>query len=280
MTGVIDVGGGLRGIYGAGVFDRCIDDGVKFDYCIGVSAGAANIASYTAGQRGRNYRFFNVYSFHKEYMGLDCLKKTGNFLNLSYVYSTLANSDGADPLDFEAFCRFPGEVKTVATNALTGQPKYFDRSDYSLDDYSILMASCCLPIACKPVVIDDVPYFDGGISDPVPIEKAFADGCDRVVLILTKPLGAQLDDRRNEAAAKLLKHRYTRTSEALAHMSEKYHSSLALALEYAECGKALIIAPSDCCGMKTLTRDRIKLDSLYHMGYDDAAAIKEFIREK
>ena len=36
MTGVIDVGGGLRGIYGAGVFDRCIDDGVKFDYCIGV----------------------------------------------------------------------------------------------------------------------------------------------------------------------------------------------------------------------------------------------------
>ena len=50
MTGVIDVGGGLRGIYGAGVFDRCIDDGVKFDYCIGVSAGAANIAHTPRGR--------------------------------------------------------------------------------------------------------------------------------------------------------------------------------------------------------------------------------------
>lgn len=278
MTGVIDVGGGLRGIYGAGVFDRCIDGGVKFDYCIGVSAGAANIASYTAGQRGRNYRFFNVYSFHKEYMGLDCLRDTGSFLNLSYIYSDLSNTGCLDPLDFEAFCRFPGEVKTVATNALTGQPKYFDRSDYSLDDYSILMASCCLPIVCKPVIIDDVPYFDGGLSDPVPVEKAFADGCDKVVVILTKPLGAQLADKRNETAAKLIKRRYPRAAAALEHMGERYHSSLALAREYAESGKALIIAPSDCCGMKTLTRDRIKMDLLYHKGYDDAAAIKEFIK--
>lgn len=278
MTGVIDVGGGLRGIYGAGVFDRCIDDGVKFDYCIGVSAGAANIASYTAGQRGRNYRFFNVYSFHKEYMGLDCLRDTGSFLNLNYIYSDLSNTGCLDPLDFKAFCRFPGEVKTVATNALTGQPKYFDRSDYSLDDYSILMASCCLPIVCKPVVIDDVPYFDGGLSDPVPVEKAFADGCDKVVVILTKPLGAQLADKRNETVAKLIKRRYPRAAAALEHMGERYHSSLALAREYAESGKALIIAPSDCCGMKTLTRDRVKIDMLYHKGYDDAAAIKEFVK--
>ena len=99
-------------------------------------------------------------------MGLDCLKKTGNFLNLSYVYSTLANSDGADPFDFEAFCRFPGEVKSVATNALTGQPKYFDRSDYSLDDYSILMASCCLPIACKPVVIETCRILTAAFQTP------------------------------------------------------------------------------------------------------------------
>ena len=45
MIGCIDVGGGLRDIYGAGVFDRLLDDGVTFDYCLGVSAGSANIAS-------------------------------------------------------------------------------------------------------------------------------------------------------------------------------------------------------------------------------------------
>lgn len=44
-TGVVDVGGGLRDIYAARVFDNCLDNGIKFDMCIGVSAGSANIAS-------------------------------------------------------------------------------------------------------------------------------------------------------------------------------------------------------------------------------------------
>ena len=35
--GVIDVGGGLRGIYGAGVLDRCLEEDLRFDLCIGVS---------------------------------------------------------------------------------------------------------------------------------------------------------------------------------------------------------------------------------------------------
>ena len=57
MIGVIDVGGGMRGIYGAGVFDRCMDEGIVFESCIGVSAGAANILSYAAGQRGETTYF-------------------------------------------------------------------------------------------------------------------------------------------------------------------------------------------------------------------------------
>ena len=57
MNGIIDVGGGLRGIFGAGIFDRCLDDNISFDVCVGVSAGSANIASFIAKQRGRNYPF-------------------------------------------------------------------------------------------------------------------------------------------------------------------------------------------------------------------------------
>lgn len=41
-TGVVDVGGGLRGIYGVGIMDYCMDQGIHFDCCIGVSAGSAN----------------------------------------------------------------------------------------------------------------------------------------------------------------------------------------------------------------------------------------------
>ena len=90
MTGIIDVGGGLRGIYGAGVFDRCMTDGIRFDYVIGVSAGAANGAAYCAGQKGRNYLFYTEYALRREYMGLETLRETGSFIGLDYIYSDLS----------------------------------------------------------------------------------------------------------------------------------------------------------------------------------------------
>ena len=69
-TAVVDVGGGMRGIYAAGVLDYCLDQGITFDLGIGVSAGSANISSFVAGQRGRNYPFYTDYPHRKEYMGL------------------------------------------------------------------------------------------------------------------------------------------------------------------------------------------------------------------
>lgn len=51
-TGIVDVGGGLRGIYAAGVLDYCMDKGIRFDLGIGVSAGSANLISYAAGSAG------------------------------------------------------------------------------------------------------------------------------------------------------------------------------------------------------------------------------------
>lgn len=48
-TGVVDAGGGFRGIYAVGVLDYCMEHGIRFDLGIGVSAGSANLASYAAG---------------------------------------------------------------------------------------------------------------------------------------------------------------------------------------------------------------------------------------
>lgn len=97
-TAVVDVGGGMRGIYAAGVLDYCLDQGITFDLGIGVSAGSANISSFVAGQRGRNYPFYTDYPHRKEYMGLHELVRDRAYLNLDYVYGTLSNSDGENPL--------------------------------------------------------------------------------------------------------------------------------------------------------------------------------------
>ena len=91
MIGVIDVGGGMRAAYGAGVFDWCMDNGIKFDYCVGISAGSANVVSYLAGQRGRNYVFYTEYDMRDECMSFKNFVKTRNFVDLEYAYGKLSN---------------------------------------------------------------------------------------------------------------------------------------------------------------------------------------------
>ena len=55
------------------------------------------------------------------------------------------------------------------------------------DDYSIMKASCAIPFVCHPYAVGGRLYYDGALSDPIPLEKAFEMGCERVVLILTLP---------------------------------------------------------------------------------------------
>lgn len=276
MTGIVDVGGGLRDIYGAGVFDCCLDEGIRFDYCIGVSAGSANIASYLAGQRGRNYRFYMEYSFRRRYMSLHNLLHTGSYIDLDYVYGGLSNHDGENPLDYERLRDSAARMKVVALNALTGEPRYFEKEDMEPDGYHILKASASLPVVCRPYVVGGVPYFDGGLADPVPVQKAFADGCDRVVVVLTRPADFRRVPEKDARMARMLRRHYPQAAEKLRERYRAYNEGVAQAQAYAREGRVLLIAPDDCCGMKTLTRSRRRMDAMYRKGYADAAAIRDF----
>lgn len=108
-TGLIVEGGGMKCAYSAGILDRFLDDKITFDYCIGVSAGAANTLSYLAGQRGRNLRFYTVHLDDPRYLSVRSLLRTGNLFGLEYIYGTLTNSDGADPIDYDAIMKNPAE---------------------------------------------------------------------------------------------------------------------------------------------------------------------------
>ena len=187
-TGVIDVGGGLRGIYGAGVLDECLEEKIHFDTAIGVSAGSANVASYISGQKGRNFSFYAFYSYRKEYMSLRNLLKEHSYIDLDYIYSDLSNHGCENELDYQAMVSNPTEFVAVATNALTGEPKYFTKNDLHQDCYDVLKASCAIPAVCQPYYVDGIPCYDGALSDSVPVDKAFEMGCDKVVLILTRPV--------------------------------------------------------------------------------------------
>ncbi len=278
--GVVDVGGGLRGIYAAGVLDYCMDQNIRFDLGIGVSAGSANLVSYCAGQRGRNYQFYTEYAFRKQYMSLGNFILKKSFVDMDYVYGTLSNSDGENPLDFAAIRDNLMEFYVVATDALTGQAKYFDKADIRQDDYSVFKASSAIPFICKPYAVHKINYFDGALSDPVPVEKAFQLGCDRVVLILTKPENVIRNSKKDRKLAACFHKKYPVAAEKLCQRAERYNESVALAKEYAGQGKVLIVAPDDTCGIDTLKRNKDSLQQLYEKGYKDGQKIADYIQKE
>ncbi len=276
-TGVIDVGGGLRGIYAAGVLDYCMDQGIRFDLGIGVSAGSANLCSYGAGQRGRNYQFYTEYAFRKQYMSVGNFITKKSFIDMDYVYGTLSNSGGENPVDYPALRDDPMEFYVVATDALTGKPKYFDKGDIKQDDYSIMKASSAIPFVCRPYEVQGHPYYDGALGDPVPIEKAFQLGCDRVVVILTKPESELRNPKKDIKLAAGIRKKYPVAAEKLRGRAQRYNEGVALAREYARQGKALIVAPDDTCGVDTLKKDKESLRRLYEKGYSDGKRIAEYL---
>jgi predicted patatin/cPLA2 family phospholipase len=277
MTGVIDVGGGLRAIFGAGVFDYCLDKKIQFDYCIGISAGSANVVSYIGKQRSRNYQFYMEYSFRHQYMSIRNFLRTGSYVNLDYVYEELSNSGGENPLNYEEIKHSKTKMKIVALNALTGETIYFDKKDMAQDDYKILMASSSLPIANKPYFVNGIPCYDGGLAEPVPIKRAIEDGCDKVVVILTKPRDHVRTPKKDVRMARLIRLKYKKVADSLVLRYKKYNEGVALAKNYEKQGKALIVAPTDCCQMKTLTKNRESMQKMYEQGYEAAASIGSFL---
>lgn len=279
MIGVIDVGGGTRGIFGAGVFDYCMDNEIEFDLFIGVSAGSANGSSFISRQRGRNLVFYDNYAFRRKYMSVWNMLLTGEFINLDYIYSTLSNSDGENPLDYKAMSENPTDFEVVATNALTGEPTYFPKSSIKQDFYDVVKASCAVPVASKPYPIDGVPYYDGGLSDPIPYKRAFEKGCDRLVVVLTRPKNAFRKQDGDMKFVKFVKKKYPEAAAVISKRYEVYNQSLREILELENQGKVLIIAPDDISGLKTLTKDHKPLRKLYAKGYSEAEKIKTFLNK-
>lgn len=276
-TGIVDVGGGYRGVYACGVLDSCLDQGIRFDVGIGVSAGSANLISYAAGQRGRNRIFYTEYGLRRQYAGIGNFIFKRSFIDMDYVYGTLSKSSGEYPLDYEAFTRSPMAFYAVATEAMTGKTRYFDKSDIRQDDYSVMKASCAIPYVCHPYAVQDTLYYDGALSDPVPIQKAFDLGCERVVLILTLPEETVRTADRDLKLAAHIQKKYPIAADKLRQRAAKYNEDVALAKDYARRGKLLIVAPDDTCGVHTLCRDAQAMDRLYRKGFQDAEKIHAFL---
>ena len=280
-VGLVVEGGGMRGVYGCGVLDAFLENSIKFPYGIGVSAGAANLASFVAEQEGRNYRFYTSYAFDERYMSFKNFVTTGSFFGMDYIYSEL--TEVVDPINFEKLLNNEMEYYVVAVDALTSKPVYFTKEDVKKHKGDIFKASSAVPAMCRPIEIDGKLYFDGGVSDSIPVKRAFADGCDKIVAVLTRPRGYVKKPEMGKSIYSEILKDYPAIIKAMNVRHYVYNTTLDYLFKLEKEGKAFIFCPDKSERVNLISRNKEDLVTLYNEGKISAEnqieALRKFMEE-
>ena len=274
MPALILEGGTFRPIFSAGVMDALLDANVMFDYVIGVSAGITNGVSYLSRQKGRNLSVLTLYRNDRRYIGVRNFFKCKSLFGLDFIYQEVPKT--YEPFDWETFCAYNGTALVGVTNARTGRSEYKDALE--LDERcTLLRATCAIPFFFPAIEIDGVPYYDGGICDPIPICKALSDGQTKQLIVLTRPQGYQKGlSRADRVAAGALRHRYPAISRALLTRHTHYNDTVALCESLARGKDTVLLRPA--YPLKSFEKDVDVLAQSYRHGYEMAMAHMDVIR--
>ena len=270
-TGMVLEGGAVRTIYSTGVCDALLTRSLMTDYVIGVSAGIAYGVSYVSRQPRRNLDIMVNYINDKRYMGMGNLLRRDNraYFGLEFVYSTIPNQ--LVPFDYDTFAAYPGEVEAVVTNLDTGAAEYFplDRRD---DKFKLLQATCALPFLFPVFHIQGRPCMDGGAADAIPYERAFAKGCDRVIVVLTRERDYVRRPEKLQPLIDLAYRKYPKFCDTMRRRADAYNEARQKLFRLEREGRALVFTPTSTEGFHRTERDVDKIKALWKDGWDQGLA--------
>ncbi len=265
--GLVLEGGAHRTVFSCGVMDALLDAGIEADYVIGASAGITYGVTYVAKQHGRNREMLRRFVHSPRYQGMHHRFNpfNGSFYNLKYVFDTIPNK--LLPFDYETYNAFEGEVLAAVTNIRTGEAEYLPVPGTD-PTWQVLRATCALPLMFRPVKINGERYADGGVADSIPFEKAKADGCDKLLVILTR----ERDYRKEEEsmmrfAVRSAKRKYPQYAEKMQDRHIRYNACIEALTELEHAGGTYVIAPQDTLGVKRTDTSLPRLMALYAQGY-------------
>ena len=146
-TGLVLEGGALRGLFSAGVIDVMMENGVKFDGLVGVSAGAAFGCNYKSRQAGRAIRYNTRFANDWRYCSWRSWLTTGDLFGGEFCYHVMPEE--LDIFDTAAFDSNPMEYYAVCTDVETGEPVYQKLMKCAYDTYEYIRASASMPLVSK-----------------------------------------------------------------------------------------------------------------------------------
>lgn len=274
-TGLILEGGGMRGLYTAGVLEYFAQHDIHFPYIIGVSAGACMAASFLSEQQGRNKIVSIDYVNDKRYLSFSNFIRKGELFGMDFIFDEIPNT--LVPLDVNKIISGPDEFVIVTTNCETGEPMYFYKEDYDVQTLGkLLRASSSIPFFADAVEHNGKYMLDGGIVDPIPIIKAESDGFTKNVVVLTKPRGYYKKESRMSTIINYKK--YPKVDERMKIRYKHYNDRLDYVFEQEKKGNVVVIAPSEDPGVGRTTRNTQKLEKLYELGFNDAKEQYEAVK--
>ena len=191
-------------------------------------------------------------------------KDNRSYFGRKFAYNTIPNE--LIPFDYRTFAAYPGPVEAVVTNLNTGKADYLPvpRDDR---ESKMIQASCAMPLLFPICKINGQPYLDGGVSDAIPWQRAMDQGCDRVIVVLTRPRDyVRKPDKMMHMMHKTYKE-YPKFLETMERRAEVYNQDRQQLFEEEKKGNLLVIAPDTTFGVARTERDTEKLRMLWAEGY-------------
>ena len=254
----------MRGLFTAGVLDVLMENRVRFDGLIGVSAGACFGCNYKSGQIGRVIRYNKRFARDPRYCSWQSFFRTGDLFNADFCYRELPMT--LDVFDAEAFDANPMKFYLVVTDCATGKPVYrrIDRADEKA--FQWMQASASMPIVSRPVAIDGGEYLDGGLSDAVPLRYFESLGYDRNVVITTRPHSYRKPPVGKLQLWKPFLLRLPKVCDAMQSRSERYNASLDYLDSRVLSGQTFLIAPEQPLEISRISHDPDQMQRVYETG--------------
>lgn len=265
--GLVLEGGGLRGIFTAGVLDYFLEKNVEFNECIGVSAGACHACSYLAKQPKRAFNVSVDYLDNKKYASFYNLITTGDFFRVDFVYDEIPNK--LAPIDNETFKKNNTKFQVVITNCETGEAEYPEVKDFDKDTI-LVRASSSLPFLSRKVVIEGKEYLDGGVSDSIPIKKSLKNGNTKNVVIMTRDKNYRKTPSKLGKIAKIVYKKYPKLVKAIENRYKNYNENVEYIYDLERKGEIFVIQPEVPLDLGRIEKNREKLEKVYQIGYDTA----------
>ena len=277
--GLVLEGGGMRGIYTAGVLDYFLEQNIEIPYVIGVSAGACMGTSYLSKQHGRNKRVNTEFLQHPDYISFKNLIRNKQLFGMDLLFDLIPNE--LDPFDFDSFYKAEQKFVVGTTDCISGEPVYFDKDEIveTTDMLNIIRASSSLPLMAPIIKFNEHFLMDGGIGDPIPIRKSEADGNRKNIVVLTRNAGYRKKPSKGNWYLQKKYKDYPGLVQAVLNRSEVYNKQLDYIEEQEKAGNILVICPVQKLKVGRIERNKARLLDLYKEGYEDAKHLREQIVE-